>query len=224
MVSPPSPCPHPLPPYRLYFRALRVRLPTPVPFGAALAFFSFLGALGLGVPLPSSFLGRPRPFLLGSTSPVLLLSLAAAAAFLSAFLSAFFSAMVFFLVAVVAAPLPVVVPSAFLGRPRPSLAFLAGSSSRSSSAGRFSPALGPSSASSSLPFCSTVSSFWFLTTSLPGRDRATAGLSGSALRLMVLPRFDWTETSPSVFFSDTSPEGWLLPCCHVTGRRDATCQ
>ena len=24
---------------------------------------------------------------------------------------------------------------------------------------------------------------------------------------MVLPRLDWTETSPSVFFSETSPDG-----------------
>ena len=36
-----------------------------------------------------------------------------------------------------------------------------------------------------------------------------AGSLGFASFLMVLPRFDWMATSPSVFFSATSPLGAL---------------
>lgn len=36
-----------------------------------------------------------------------------------------------------------------------------------------------------------------------------AGSLGLASFLMVLPRLDWTATSPSVFFSATSPLGAL---------------
>lgn len=112
-----------------------------MPLGAVRGFFSFLAALGFGVVVePSSFLGRPRPFLVGSTS--------VPAGFSALSAVAFFAAGAFFLDAAAVGA----APPTFFGRPRPTLAFLGGSSSASSSAARFSPvffASGSSAGSSS---------------------------------------------------------------------------
>ena len=184
-----------------YFPPLLVRFPIPVAgaFGfSAFSFFGLFSVAGLSEVVP---FGRPRPFF----SPLV------AAAGLSAFsFLVLGSAFPFF--AALAAPFGLLF--AFL-TPSPS-------PSASSSALRFSPflaLLGASSvvvsslfsASSLSPdfFSSTFSSLWFFTTSLPGRARWMAGSLGWAALLIVLPRFDWTETSPSVFFSATSPAGVL---------------
>lgn len=110
-----------------------------MPLGAVRGFFSFLAAFAFGVDVaaPSSFRGRPRPFLLGSTSalPAAALSLSAPVAATAFFPTGPF----FFFAAAVGAA-----PPTFFGRPRPSLAFLGGSSSASSSAARFAPVLGAS--------------------------------------------------------------------------------
>ena len=109
-----------------------------MPLGAVRGFFSFLGAFAFGVVVaaPSSFRGRPRPFLPGSTSapPA---AVAAAVSFLGA--GSFFC---FFAAVGVGAA-----PGTFFGRPRPTLAFLGGSSSASSSAARFALVLGASDSS-----------------------------------------------------------------------------
>lgn len=141
-----------------------------MPLGAGRGFFSFFGALGFGVVVaaPSSFLGRPRPFFAGSASAPGALSLSAAAVVAAA---VFLAAGAFFLFAAAVGS----APGTFFGRPRPTLAFLGGSSSASSSAERLSPALGASaswvgSSSSLAPVGSTAvsSSFIFSGTSVEG--------------------------------------------------------
>ena len=67
-------------------------------------------------------------------------------------------------------------------------------------------------------FSSTSTSDCFFTTSLPDRVISSAGSSGSAGLVIVLPRFDVTAASPSVFLSATSPDGPEPPQFQETAR------
>ncbi|KAI8937304.1 hypothetical protein NX059_012559 [Plenodomus lindquistii] len=71
-------------------------------------------------------------------------------------------------------------------------------------------------------FLSTLSSDARFTTSLPERSMWTAGLSGSAFFLMVLPRFDSMAISPCSLTSATSPPGLPEPQFHETVKSNAS--
>jgi hypothetical protein len=68
-------------------------------------------------------------------------------------------------------------------------------------------------------FSSTLSSLARFTTSLPDRSTCTAGLSGDAFFLMVLPFFDSMAISPCSLTSATVPPGLPLPQFQETIRQ-----
>lgn len=179
-----------------YFFWLLVRDPTPSVDRGVGSFLDFEAA-------PSPFLGRPA-FVLSPSS--------------------FFC---FFAALSVLPPGRTVLPSAFSSRPPSLFLFLLSPFFSASSCFLLSPAF--LSLSSSLPpppppapppdpfaLDSTFSSDAFLTTLFPDRSTLTAGLFGSAFFLILLPRLDVMETSPSCFFSATVPPGAPPPQFHET--------
>lgn len=178
-----------------YFFWLLVRDPTPSDDRGVGFFLDFEAA-------PSLFLGRPAFF------------------FSAVFDSSFFC---FFAALSVLPPGRTVFPSAFSSRPSScfllSPAFFSFSFSSSSSLLPFLPPPPPPPPPDPFALDSTFNSDAFFTTSFPDRSTLTAGLFGSAFFLILLPRLDVMETSPSCFFSATVPPGAPPPQFHETAGR-----